>query len=166
MSLLPSPFSLTRDWSFRTYADWKTCWLWRQQTCCKLPSSLQRPCSEHMVCVVCLLELTFMKPWPSITFVYKCIPVSKCVHITSPLSQTGIEKNFWRPGCRMLKAAVSAQAWPCPPLHPAAIMLGTPCPHPVLPGPLAHPLHSPSHPPPTAVLHLARRAWLRWDITP
>lgn len=43
------PSSPTRGWSFRTCAGWRTCWLSRLQTCCKSPSSLLRPCSEHTV---------------------------------------------------------------------------------------------------------------------
>lgn len=58
--LLLCPFSPTRDWSFRTCAGWRTCWSWRRQTCCKPPSSLLRPCSEHMV-RVCL----FRESWHS-----------------------------------------------------------------------------------------------------
>lgn len=153
------PFSLTRDWSFRTCVGWKTCWLWRQQTCYKPRSSLLRPCSGHMVCLS-IRECrhyfrTFTDPHSTPVFLNLCV--------TSSLSQTGTEKSFWRRGCWMLRAAVSARAWPCPPHHPVASMPGTPCPlhaHPEPHGPHSHSL---SPPPPTAASHLERRAWLRWD---
>lgn len=45
-------FSLLRDWNFKTCAGWRICWSLKQQTCCKPPSSLLRPYSELMVCIL------------------------------------------------------------------------------------------------------------------